>query len=48
MTTLDQTTAALAEMKTVEGRADVDMETARQALEALAQRADAFSIESTQ
>ncbi|ETX05029.1 hypothetical protein [Candidatus Entotheonella palauensis] len=47
MTTLDQTTAALADMKTVAGRASVDMETARQALEALAQRADAFSIEST-
>ncbi len=47
MTTLDQTAAALADMKTVEGHAAVDMETARQALEALAQRAETFSITST-
>lgn len=47
MTTLDQTATALADMKTVKGHAAVDMETARQALEALAQRAGEFSIEST-
>ncbi len=47
MTTLDQTAAALADMKTVAGHASVDLDTARQALEALAQRADAFSIDAT-
>ncbi len=44
MTTIDQTVAAIAEMKTVQGRASMDMEPARQELEQLAQRAHKYSV----
>jgi uncharacterized protein YfbU (UPF0304 family) len=45
MTQIDNTTAAIAQMKTSRGRASTDLDSAMQELEVLAKRADAYSIE---
>lgn len=45
MTQIDNTTAAIAQMKTSRGQASTDLDSAMQELEVLAKRADAYSIE---
>lgn len=44
MTEMDNTTAAISQMKTVQGQANTDLETAMRELEELAKRADDYSL----